>query len=96
MQCSIYILRSKVIAKTYVGFTFNITERLRAHNSGKVNTTKYYKPWKIIHVEEVANLAIAKHREQYWKSGAGRRNISKIVQGSRPTFRKLGEARSIS
>jgi len=86
----IYILSSIMRCRTYVGYSGNIHFRIRDHNSGKVEATKYFRPWKIIYTEYVNSLAEAKNREKYWKSGAGRRNIKKIIGGSRPTFRKVG------
>ena len=76
--------------RTYVGYTSNIRRRITDHNSGKVEATKYFRPWKIIYTENADSLAGAKDRERYWKSGAGRRNIKKLMEGSRPTFRKVG------
>ncbi len=76
--------------KTYIGYTSDIRRRIIDHNNGKVEATKYFRPWKIIYTENFYSLVRAKDREKYWKSGAGRRNIKKLMEGSRPTFRKVG------
>jgi putative endonuclease len=91
---TVYVLLNRVAPRTYVGFTKDLSNRFLEHNSGKVEATKPFRPWVVIYTESVSDIAEAKHRERYWKSGAGRRNLRKLMEGSRPTFRKLGEARS--
>ena len=95
MVFKLYILFSDKFAKTYVGYTSNLENRLLYHNTGKVKSTKSFKPWRIIYSEFAISSLEAKERERYWKSGAGRRKLKKIIAGSRPTFEKLGEARPI-
>jgi len=46
-----YILQSTVVNKIYVGYTINVTHRLRQHNGeivGGAKKTKYGRPWRII------------------------------------------------
>ncbi|MEK7519970.1 MAG: GIY-YIG nuclease family protein [Patescibacteria group bacterium] len=74
----VYILQSLNNGKTYTGFTKNMVQRLLEHNKGNVDATKNRRPLKILYTEEIANLADAKDRERYWKSGAGRRKIRKF------------------
>ncbi|MBI2506884.1 MAG: GIY-YIG nuclease family protein [Candidatus Colwellbacteria bacterium] len=90
---TVYILSSLKRSRTYAGYAQDFNQRLFLHNKGKVRATKHFIPWKVIYTEGVDSLTEAKERERYWKSAAGRRNIKKIIGGSRPTFRKLGEAR---
>jgi putative endonuclease len=52
---TVYILKSEVTNKHYYGHTKDITQRLKAHNSGKVRSTKSGRPWKVIHQEGFAN-----------------------------------------
>ena len=70
-----YILKSTVVQKTYVGSTTDLERRLAEHNSGKHTFTKRYSPWIVVYSEEVANLGLARKREKYLKSAAGRRFI---------------------
>jgi len=72
---TVYILTSLKTPRTYVGYTFDLTRRLHEHNAGRVNATKYYRPWSLLYKESVISLREAKKREQYWKSGAGRRKL---------------------
>ena len=87
---TVYILLNDKLSRTYIGYTSDIEERLKYHNTGKVTATKHLKPWRIIYTENMASMNEAKRREQYWKSGAGRRNIKKILEGFPPNFRKVG------
>jgi len=90
----VYILKSLKDKRTYIGYTTNIKNRLKEHNSGKVLATKHRRPFEILLVEKCKSLQEAKKRERYWKSGAGRRNLKRIFQGFPPRFGKRGEARS--
>lgn len=89
MSFTVYILLSLKIPKTYVGFTDNLDQRLKYHNSGRVQATKYFRPWKLLYQEIFNSAREAKKRELYWKSAAGRRNIKRIMKGFPPKFRKF-------
>ena len=80
----VYILHSTKINKTYVGFCNDIKNRLQKHNRGQVKSTKRFMPWKIIHLEEYKTAQEAKYREQYWKSGAGRRKLKQFFEKGNP------------
>ena len=84
---TIYVLLSSVQPKTYVGYTSNLDERIRYHNNGKVMATKLLRPWRIIYTEKIDKITEAKHREKYWKSGAGRKNLKLILTGVKPKFK---------
>jgi len=47
----VYILKSKKDNKNYIGSTNNLLRRLAEHNKGKVKSTKYRKPFKIVYLE---------------------------------------------
>jgi predicted GIY-YIG superfamily endonuclease len=58
----VYILKSEVAPERhYIGMTSDLTQRLAAHNSGKVSHTSKFKPWTI-------ETAVA--FERYLKSGS--------------------------
>ena len=75
---TVYILQSLKDKKTYVGYTNNFEKRLKQHNKGQVKSTKYRYPLKLLLKEEFNNIAEAKHRELWWKSGAGRQKLKTI------------------
>lgn len=73
----VYVLKSLSAKKSYVGFTNNIKERLRQHNSGQNYYSKRYMPWKLIYKEEFEKREEAIKKEKYLKSASGRRIILK-------------------
>ena len=80
----VYILKSLKDKKTYTGFSENAYNRLTEHNSGKVDATKNRRPLEILFIEKVENISIAKNRERYWKSGAGRRKLKDFFKNGFP------------
>ena len=66
--------------KTYVGHTNDLLRRMFEHNSGKVKTTKRYKPLNLIYKETYQTREEARAREVYFKTSAGRKKIKKILQ----------------
>lgn len=47
----VYVLRSIKFERNYIGFTKDINNRLKQHNSGHTKSTKPYKPWKLLFFE---------------------------------------------
>ena len=68
----VYVLRSIDLKRNYDGFTKNLTERLKQHNSGKTKSTKPYKPWKVLFYEVYNTKEKALAREKFLKTGQGR------------------------
>ncbi len=76
----IYILKSQVANKSYVGHTDDLDRRIKEHNSGKHFYTKRYLPWKIIYNEKFENADEARKREKYLKTTNGRRFMKNIFE----------------
>jgi predicted GIY-YIG superfamily endonuclease len=68
----VYILYSSKSKNFYYGYTENIKERLKLHQSGKVTSTKPFLPWKLIWYAAFENMKLAKDFELYLKSGSGK------------------------
>ena len=79
MKYYLYILFNKNIPKTYTGYTNNLDRRLREHERGEVKSTKKFKPFELVHLEEFETRKEAKERELYFKSYAGRIKLKKIL-----------------
>ncbi len=63
-----YILRSiKFRRALYIGFTSDLSARLKEHNSGKSLYTKKYMPWELVYCEGYANEQDARDREKKLK-----------------------------
>ena len=68
-----YVLLSQKDNKFYIGYSKDLTERLKEHNDGKVLSTVNRRPLKLIYYEACLNEFDAIKREKYFKTGYGRR-----------------------
>ena len=73
----VYVLRSEQDGRFYVGMSSDVEKRIIAHNSGRTKSTKGYRPWKLIHLEDHAERILARKREKYLKSGYGKQWLKK-------------------
>lgn len=78
MEHYIYILKSLSHAYYYVGLTSDLNDRLNRHNQGREKTTKFYRPFKLLHVELANNRIKARILEKYFKSGYGKETVKEI------------------
>lgn len=77
---TVYVLKSKVAHKSYVGYTDNINRRLGEHNSGRSTFTSKFSPWELIYEERYNNENDAIKREKYLKSCAGRKLLKRVFE----------------
>lgn len=68
----VYIIQSLNRKYLYVGLTNNFNRRFLQHQNGKVRSTKAYRPFQKIHIEEFLTRQEARNREKYLKSGCGK------------------------
>ncbi len=68
----VYVLYSYRDKGLYIGYTTNLKRRLTEHANGEVISTKYCRPFLLIHYEYFINQVDAKARERFLKSGFGR------------------------
>jgi putative endonuclease len=73
----VYILKSTIANRLYKGSTSNLETRLDEHNSGKVRSTKPYRPWRLIYYEAHRDKKLAQKAELFYKTGQGRRQLKK-------------------
>ena len=77
----VYILFSKLHNKTYVGFTSNLIERFKSHNTlGVKGYTIKFRPWEVVHVEFFKAKSEALTREKFFKTGKGRELLKDILE----------------
>ncbi|WP_341903007.1 GIY-YIG nuclease family protein [Fluviicola taffensis] len=74
---SVYVIQSEFNGSFYVGMALDVQERLKEHNAGKSTYTKSFIPWKLIYSEEVGEAPLARQREKYLKSTAGKNFLRK-------------------
>lgn len=77
-----YVLLSEKDRKLYVGFTADLEDRMKAHQSGSVQATRYRLPVKLIYYEACLDQSDAVRREKYLKTGFGRRFLNDRLKGS--------------
>jgi putative endonuclease len=76
----VYILESELNGSYYVGQTEDLQKRLEEHNKGRVQSTKYSRPWKLVHYEEYESRSESVKREREIKSYKKRAYIEKIIR----------------
>lgn len=70
-----YLIKSKIKNWKYVGSTSDLKQRLSSHNSGKVRSTKFYKPFELIYYEAYKTLCLARKRELELKKNSQQKEI---------------------
>ena len=79
-MATIYILYSKKTNKFYTGSSrTNTASRLMAHNTGHTQSTKSGKPWILVLEEWYETYTEARQRENFLKSGVGRKWINENI-----------------
>jgi putative endonuclease len=76
----VYVLKSQIKERIYIGETADLKNRLERHNSGKVKSTKPYKPWKLIYYEAYLTKRLTKVTERFYKTSQGKRQIKKKLE----------------
>ncbi|OHA79135.1 MAG: hypothetical protein A2747_01385 [Candidatus Yonathbacteria bacterium RIFCSPHIGHO2_01_FULL_44_41] len=67
----LYVLKSSVDSKLYIGQTSDLRRRFLEHNSGKNVSTKHRVPFKLVYYEAYANKSDACTRELRMKKFKG-------------------------
>jgi len=74
-----YILYSTKIDKYYVGYSANLEERLRKHNTNNKSFTGKTNDWKIVYSEVFGSKAEAMDREKQIKNWKSRKRIESLI-----------------
>jgi len=75
----IYIIKSVLNNRYYIGCTSNIERRILEHNNGYNISTKKDKPWKVVYCEEFNDQQKAYSREKKIKSYKGGNAFKKLL-----------------
>jgi len=78
----VYVLKSELDRKLYVGYTENLQSRLKRHQDGEVISTKPRRPFRLIFYEGYKNKEDAKRRERYLKTSKGKASLRMMLQDS--------------
>lgn len=74
-----YVLKSKKDSKLYIGQSRDLKKRVARHNKGLVLSTKYRRPLKLVYYEACLSEEESVKREQYFKTGFGRRFLKNRI-----------------
>ena len=77
---SYYVYMLKSLSKkpaTYVGYTQNLTNRIKLHNTGKGAKFTRGRQWRLIYKEKLTTKSQAISREYYIKNNRKLRNLIK-------------------
>ncbi len=77
----VYIIKSEKLGRYYIGYTENLIDRLRHHNSGATRSTKHGIPWRVIYKENFSDKRSAWLREKQIKSYKGGEAFQKLIYG---------------
>ncbi|MBW6492330.1 MAG: GIY-YIG nuclease family protein [Lentimicrobium sp.] len=83
----VYVIKSVNFDFTYVGLTANLERRIYQHNNRQGRSTKPYAPFTLIYSESFADRLLARKREKYLKSTAGKIHLSKLLSDSSNNLR---------
>lgn len=75
----VYILKSLIKNRYYIGHTGDLEKRLKEHNSGKTKSTKAYAPWIVVFTEEFSTKSEAFKRELEIKSYKSGLKFKKLI-----------------
>lgn len=64
----------------YVGYSTNLKKRIIAHNKGKIYSTKFRLPIKLILYEAYLQKSDAKRRELYLKTSKGKTTLRTMLK----------------
>ncbi len=77
----VYVLKSQKNGKRYIGMTSkSINKRLDWHRWGLTSWTRQNRPFDLLYTEELQTKSDALKREQYLKTGQGRRTIDCLLK----------------
>ena len=75
----VYLIKSTFKNWTYVGFSENIWRRIKQHNSGQTKSTKPYKPFNVLFVQEVHIRTEARSLEKYLKVRFNKESLLQVI-----------------
>ena len=79
----VYLIFSLKIKQIYIGYSADLRERLKEHNSNRVEATQSKGPWKLIYYEAYLSEKDARQREIKLKHhGKGIQELKKRLENS--------------
>ncbi|OGG05625.1 hypothetical protein A2872_00720 [Candidatus Gottesmanbacteria bacterium RIFCSPHIGHO2_01_FULL_42_12] len=76
---TVYILKSQVNGRYYIGSTFNLETRLQEHNSGKSKYTSLTIPFELVFSQNYNSIQLARNIEYRLKKLKSKKVIDRII-----------------
>ena len=76
----VYAIISEKDGVIYAGIAKDCEVRLKEHNRGKSKYTSGHIPWRLFYSEYVGDTELAREREKYFKTAAGKRRLKAILE----------------
>ena len=73
----VYFLKSLKNGDLYIGSCENLDIRLKRHNTGKVRSTQFYRPWQLLGHEVYNSRSEAVRQERFLKTGQQKEQLRK-------------------
>ena len=84
-----YVLLSEADGRFYIGAAGDLKRRVKEHGSGRVESTAYRRPIRLVYYEACLSPDDAFRRERYLKSGRGGRYLRQRLASSLSPFRDV-------
>ena len=78
----VYVLRSLKNQDVYIGYSGDLKERIKYHNSGSVKATKDNLPWELIYYEAYKGKLDATKREKQLKNHRAKEDLKILLENS--------------
>jgi len=78
----VYVLQSLRDKKLYIGFSTNLRNRIKDHNSGSTKSTKPRRPFRLLYYEAYLSEKDARRREIYFKTEKGKSSLRQILRNT--------------
>ncbi len=78
----VYILEAVQTKRFYIGYSENPERRLAEHNSGKVKSTRAFRPWTKVYTEAFGTEKEAIRREKQLKDMKSRSFLKALIKSS--------------
>ena len=88
----VYILESIKTGRYYIGYSQNVLERLKRHNSGLVPATKNFCPYKLAVQQKFESDEKARRAEYRLKKLKRKDYIRKVIESGKVTLRAISSS----
>ena len=82
MEFYTYILQSEKDGSFYIGYSQDVEERLKKHNSANTGYSSRKKPWKLVYFESFPTKSEAISRELFLKRQKNKAFYESLIKGS--------------